>query len=61
MPQAVCVLFCVTKMWRVIEKKMLPIRDGWIVCDNNLLACSKKHIERCVRYAPDRQSEDRLL
>ena len=23
----------------------LPIRDGWIVQDNNLLACSRKHIE----------------
>lgn len=23
----------------------LPIRDGWIVCDNNLLACSDQHIE----------------
>ena len=24
----------------------LPIRNGWIVCDNNLLACSDDHIER---------------
>jgi hypothetical protein len=24
----------------------LPIKDGWIVCDNNLLACSDGHIER---------------
>ncbi|RPJ04650.1 MAG: hypothetical protein EHM36_09685 [Deltaproteobacteria bacterium] len=23
----------------------LPIRDGWIVQDNNLFACSRKHIE----------------
>jgi hypothetical protein len=23
----------------------LPIKDGWIVQDNNLLACSRKHIE----------------
>jgi hypothetical protein len=23
----------------------LPIRDGWIIQDNNLLACSRKHIE----------------
>jgi hypothetical protein len=23
----------------------LPIRDGWVVQDNNLLACSRKHIE----------------
>jgi hypothetical protein len=23
----------------------LPIQDGWIVQDNNLLACSRKHIE----------------
>lgn len=22
----------------------LPVRDGWIVCDNNLLACSDRHI-----------------
>jgi len=24
----------------------LPIRDGWIINDNNLLACSRGHIER---------------
>lgn len=27
----------------------LPIRDGWDVADNNLLACSRRHISRVFR------------
>jgi len=36
--------FC--QVWRNVKKlHELPIRDGWIVQDDNLLACSRPHVE----------------
>lgn len=40
-PKACPFCFVPKREGRVRE---LPIRDGWIVCDNNLLACSEKHV-----------------
>lgn len=47
--------------WCLVPKREgwireLPIKDGWDVADNNLLACSRKHIEsvfEMLRRQPD--------
>jgi hypothetical protein len=36
--------FCVVPEWEGVIRE-LPITDGWRVQDNNLLACSKEHIQ----------------
>ena len=40
-----CCPFCFVPR-REGKLRELPIRDGWILADNNLFACSKEHLER---------------